>query len=53
MIQETRWDLATDVAVIAGVEAAITAHDAGGQVLVLKRQESENFMTTSYEAAGP
>ena len=56
LIQKTVWDLDADVVVVgfgsAGAVAALTAHDGGARVLVLEKQASESFMTTSYMAGG-
>ena len=56
LIQGTGWDLESDVVVIgfgsAGAVAAMTAHDGGARVLVLEKQATESFITTSYMAGG-
>lgn len=55
-MQGTRWQSDADVVVAgygaAGAVAAITAHDAGAQVVILEKQEQEKLVTTSFMAGG-
>lgn len=52
----TRRHLEADVVVIgygaAGAVAAITAHDSGARVLILEKQKSQGFMTSSFMSGG-
>jgi hypothetical protein len=51
-----RWHFDTDVVVIgygaAGATAAISAHDAGTNVLVLEKQESPSIISNSFMSGG-
>ena len=56
LIQKTRWQVEADVVVIgygaAGAVAAITAHDAGAEVVILEKQPSENHISSSFMSGG-
>jgi len=55
-VSKTRRHLEADVVVIgygaAGAVAAITAHDGGARVLILEKQKSQGFMTSSFMSGG-
>ncbi len=54
--QQIRWNLDADVVVVgygsAGAVAAITAHDAGAQVMILDKQEEQKIITSSFMSGG-
>lgn len=56
LIQRARWRLDTDIVVIgygaAGATAAITAHDAGAQVIVLEKQAIQTPISNSFMSSG-
>lgn len=55
-LSKTRRHLEADVVVVgfgaAGAVAAITAHDGGARVLILEKQKSQGFMTSSFLSGG-
>ena len=56
IIHHDRWHFDADVAIVgygaAGAAAAITAHDAGTQVVVLEKQGSQKHITNSTMSGG-
>ncbi|MFC1988577.1 FAD-dependent oxidoreductase [Chloroflexota bacterium] len=56
LIQKADWNLDADVVVIgsgaAGVTAAITAHEAGANVIILEKQEAQTPISNSLLAGG-
>ncbi|MFH1140301.1 MAG: FAD-binding protein, partial [Chloroflexota bacterium] len=56
LAQRTRWDSEADVVVVgygsAGSVAAITAHDAGSQVVILEKQPEQKIVTSSFLSGG-
>ena len=56
LIRRVGWHIDTDVVVIgygaAGATAAITAHDAGAEVIILEKQEEQTPITNSILAGG-
>lgn len=56
LINRMRWHLDADVIVVgygaAGVAAAITAHDAGAQVIILEKEEANTPINNSFMSGG-
>ena len=56
LTQRISWHADADVIIIgygcAGAVTALTAHDAGRNVLILEKQEADKHITTSYMSAG-